>query len=124
MLAVRAFRGAVAATSVFLVLFVTVTLLQGGRFIGLLPVVTLILAGVVFPTAFLLALPLAAVTRHRGFGAALGVVWVLVLGAAVGGAEVVVLAPILATAGAALGLGVTWPRAPAPGGLPAEKRGI
>jgi hypothetical protein len=110
----RAFRGAVASTSVFLFLFIFVSLLQGGWLIGLLPVASLLLAVVVFPTAFLLALPLAAVIRHRGLGALAGAVWILVLGTAIAALlglsvpELILTATLLVPAGAALGLGVAW----------------
>src|SRR5688572_23368622 len=80
---IKALRGAVASTSVFLFLFIFVGLLCGGWLIVLLPVAALILAVTVLPTSFVLALPLAAVIRHRGLGALAGAVWILVLGTAI-----------------------------------------
>src|SRR5688500_18395614 len=106
----RAFRGAAAATSVFLFLFIFVSLLQGGWLIGLLPAAALILAVTVFPTSFVLALPLAAVLRHRGLGALAGAFWILVLGTAIAALlglsvpDLVLTATLLVPAGAALGL--------------------
>jgi hypothetical protein len=113
-LADRAFRGALAATSVFLFLFIFVALLSGGWFIGLLPVAALFLAVTVLPTSFLLALPLAAVVRHRALGAFAGAVWILIPGTAIAAligldvSELILLATLLLPAGAALGLGVAW----------------
>ena len=111
----RAFRGAIASTSVLLFLFIFVSLLQGDWLMGsFLPAFAFLLAVTAFPAFFVLALPLAAVIRHRGLGALAGAVWTLVLGSAIvalSGADVPTLflfATLFVPSGAALGLGVAW----------------
>jgi hypothetical protein len=114
--AAKAFRGALASTAVFLFLFVFGSLLSGGPGFVVLPVAVLMLAVTVLPTSFLLALPLAAVIRHRALGALAGAVWILLVGSVVSallGADVSTLifeATLFLPAGAALGLGVGWER--------------
>jgi hypothetical protein len=117
-LAARALRGSLAATFVFVFLFVIVFLLRGGWLMEfLVPACAPLLTVALLPTSFVLALPLAALLRrrpHRGLGALVGAIWSLILGTAIAALigvqppELLLIAAILVPSGAALGLGVAW----------------